>query len=97
MCGLSKATKISQFSDVIPQKIVERLELIYEDVEDVDLFIAGISETPVKGKYISAFCSLTNRLTGKIFTEYMLMYERNLHRKKWNSILINDGENRVSY
>ena len=50
MCGLPKATKIKQFSDVIPQKIVERLELIYEDVDDVDLFIAGISETPVKGK-----------------------------------------------
>ena len=55
MCGLPKATKIKQFSDVIPQKIVERLELIYEDVDDVDLFIAGISETPVKGKP-SFFC-----------------------------------------
>ena len=35
-------------------QIVERLKLIYEDVEDVDLFIAGISETPVPGHYADA-------------------------------------------
>jgi peroxidase len=49
LCGLSKASKIKQFSDIIPEKIVDRLALIYEDVDDVDLFIGGISETPVKG------------------------------------------------
>ncbi len=31
--------------------------------------------------YISAFCSLSDRLTDKIFTEKMLMYDGNLHRK----------------
>ncbi len=32
--------------------------------------------------YISVFCSLTDILTDKIFTEYMLIGKRNLHRKK---------------
>ncbi len=28
-----------------------------------------------------AFCSITDRQTNKIFTEYMLIYEGNLHKK----------------
>jgi hypothetical protein len=28
---------------------VERMKLIYDHVDDVDLFVAGISETPVPG------------------------------------------------
>ena len=28
-----------------------------------------------------AFCSITDRQTDKIFTEYMLIYEGNLHKK----------------
>ena len=32
--------------------------------------------------YISAFCSQTGRPTDKIFTEKMLIYEGNLHKKK---------------
>jgi len=34
---------------VIPQKIVERLKKVYKDVDDVDLFIGGISESPLPG------------------------------------------------
>ncbi len=28
-----------------------------------------------------AFCSITNRHTEKIFTEYMIIYDGNLHKK----------------
>ena len=34
--------------------------------------------TPISSK---AFCSITDRQTDKIFTEYMLIYERNLPKK----------------
>jgi hypothetical protein len=34
---------------LITAKIVERMKLIYDHVDDVDLFVAGISETPVPG------------------------------------------------
>ena len=46
VCGLGSASSFSALSDLIPREIVERLQLLYEDVEDVDLFIAGISERP---------------------------------------------------
>ena len=37
-------------ADTIPHKIVERLQMIYRDVDDIDLFIGGIVETSVPGK-----------------------------------------------
>ena len=43
-----------------------------------------------------AFCSLTDRLTGKSFVEYILIYERNVYRKNQTSILIIGRENRVT-
>ena len=49
LCGLKRIKDFDFFNDMIPIKIVERLKLIYEDVDDVDLFIGGISETPVAG------------------------------------------------
>ena len=44
-----RATAFEEFNDYIPIEIVKRFELIYAHVDDVDLFIAGISEQPVAG------------------------------------------------
>ena len=52
LCGFSRAEKFSQLSDLIPAKIVERLKLIYADVDDVDLFIGGISEAAAVGSLL---------------------------------------------
>ena len=49
LCGLGRASRFSQMSDLIPAVIVERLQLIYQHVDDVDLFIGGLSESPVAG------------------------------------------------
>jgi len=49
LCGLKRVTDFDYFNDFIPIKIVERLKLIYDHVDDVDMFIGGISETPVPG------------------------------------------------
>ena len=38
--------------DYIPYEIVERLKMIYEDVDDVDLFIGGISESNTVGSLL---------------------------------------------
>ncbi len=46
--------------------------------------------------YISAFCSLIDRPTDKIFTEKMIICKTNLHNTNGTSILISDRENRVS-
>merc|ERR1712048_319906 len=49
ICGLKRVEEFDYFQDLIPVKIVERLKLIYENVDDVDLFIGGISEVAVPG------------------------------------------------
>jgi len=52
LCGLHKVSRIDQFADIIPSEIVDRLKLIYDDVNDVDLFIGGISESPAPGALV---------------------------------------------
>jgi len=49
LCGLNRVKEFDYFGDMIPVRIVERFKLIYSDVDDVDLFIGGISEIPVPG------------------------------------------------
>ena len=46
LCGLGRVGRFDFLTDVIPTKIVERFKLIYTSVDDIDLFIGGISETP---------------------------------------------------
>jgi len=49
LCGLTRVKEFSYLKDLIPEKIVERLQLIYDDVDDIDLFIGGVSEVPAPG------------------------------------------------
>ena len=45
MCGLGRVNSFDLLADLIPVKIVERLKLLYAHVDDIDLFVGGISET----------------------------------------------------
>jgi len=49
LCGLKKVKSFDRLADSIPKRIIERLKILYKDVDDVDLFIGGISETAVPG------------------------------------------------
>lgn len=49
VCGLKRVENFDLLTDLIPAKIVERLKLIYDHVDDIDMFIGGISEAPVAG------------------------------------------------
>ncbi|XP_057375639.1 peroxidase-like [Daphnia carinata] len=49
LCGLRRATNFKDLLDVISPAIVERFELLYDTVDDIDLFIGGISESKVEG------------------------------------------------
>ena len=49
LCGLGRMETFTELSDLIPRAIVERFQLIYKHVDDVDLFIGGLSETSVPG------------------------------------------------
>ena len=50
--SLKSAFRFDYLVDFIPAKIVERFKLIYQDVDDVDLFIGGITETPLPGAIV---------------------------------------------
>ncbi|KAK4008306.1 hypothetical protein OUZ56_013450 [Daphnia magna] len=49
LCGLHRAKDFKDLLDVISPAIVERFELLYDSVDDIDLFIGGISESKVEG------------------------------------------------
>ena len=44
VCGLGRVKHFDLLTDLIPVKIVERLKLLYAHVDDIDLFVGGISE-----------------------------------------------------
>ena len=48
VCGYGRVSSFDLLTDLIPVKIVERLKLLYTHVDDVDLFVGGISETAEK-------------------------------------------------
>ncbi|CAH2243362.1 jg21402 [Pararge aegeria aegeria] len=48
-CGLPVPTTFQEMTDFIPKKNVEILQLIYENLEDVDLVVAGSLEINVPG------------------------------------------------
>ena len=52
LCGLGKAKSFDRLANLIPRKIVQKMKEIYESVDDVDLFIGGISETPASGSIL---------------------------------------------
>ena len=52
LCGMKRVTSFNGFGDLIPKQIVQRLKLVYKDVDDVDLFIGGISEPSVSGALV---------------------------------------------
>ncbi|KAA0203707.1 Peroxidase-like [Hyalella azteca] len=48
-CGLPRARSFEDLLDVMPGPVVQRLSGVYDSVDDIDLFIAGIAERPVPG------------------------------------------------
>ena len=49
LCGLKRVEEFDYLQDFIPEKIVQRLRLIYDSVDDIDLFIGGVAEAPAPG------------------------------------------------
>ncbi|XP_032786422.2 peroxidase [Daphnia magna] len=49
LCGLPRAQHFRDLLDVISPAILERFELLYDSVDDIDLFIGGVSERKAEG------------------------------------------------
>ena len=52
LCGLGRAKSFDRLTNLIPRNIVEKMKEVYESVDDVDLFMGGISETPAPGSIV---------------------------------------------
>ncbi|XP_037793052.1 chorion peroxidase-like [Penaeus monodon] len=51
-CGLPLITKFKQLRRVMDNGVVQSLKRVYKHVDDIDLFIGGMAETPVKGSLV---------------------------------------------
>ncbi|XP_077975322.1 myeloperoxidase-like [Styela clava] len=49
LCGLTKAKVFGDFSNEIPTDIINRLRLVYDSVNDIDLYVGGLAENLVDG------------------------------------------------
>ena len=90
LCGFGRAEKFSQLSDLIPVKIVERLKLIYADVDDVDLFIGGISEAAAVGSLLGP----TFQVFKLLFVRTIIILIFQVHR--WGSVQEASARRQVS-
>jgi peroxidase len=54
LCGLPSATSFQQMQNlsILPAQVITLMATIYESVEDIDLFVAGISEARLTGAII---------------------------------------------
>ena len=68
LCGLEKAKSFDRLANLIPRKIVSKMKEIYESVDDVDLFIGGISETPAPGSILGPTFQVPLTTLFKLFT-----------------------------
>ena len=59
--GLGKVTRFSDLEDTFSQKQIAKFKLVYKNVKDVDMFMAGITENPTPGSRL-----------GSVFTAILL-------------------------
>ncbi|XP_050718904.1 chorion peroxidase-like isoform X4 [Eriocheir sinensis] len=48
VCGLRRARDFADLQDQIIPRIIQRLQSLYRSVDDIDLFVGGMSETPLR-------------------------------------------------
>ncbi|KAK7002154.1 hypothetical protein SK128_016026, partial [Halocaridina rubra] len=52
ICGLPLARDFNDLIDVMPAQVAGQLQSLYQDVNDIDLFIGGIAENPTAGSLL---------------------------------------------
>ncbi|CAH0564612.1 unnamed protein product [Brassicogethes aeneus] len=48
-CGLSPIKSWDDLKDIIPKETLARLQSLYDDIDDIDLFTGGLAEKPLRG------------------------------------------------
>ena len=52
LCGLKKAESFSDLADVLTEEQISAVSSVYTHVDDIDLFIAGLMESPLSGSLL---------------------------------------------
>ena len=67
-CGLQLATDFSDLSDTMSQDQIDKLTSVYNHVDDIDLYIAGLMETPTSGSLLGPTfsCIIADQVKGKL-------------------------------
>ena len=52
LCQLEVATEFSDLSDTMSPEHIDKLKSVYNHVDDIDLYIAGLMETPTFGSLL---------------------------------------------
>ena len=52
LCGLKKAETFSDLTDVMTEDQINDLSSVYAHVDDIDLYMAGLMESPVSGSLL---------------------------------------------
>ncbi|KAK4008474.1 hypothetical protein OUZ56_013614 [Daphnia magna] len=54
LCGVGHATNFDDLADSIDPVIIQHFKEVYNSVDDIDLFIGGVSETKSEGSYVGS-------------------------------------------
>ena len=52
LCGLRRAETFSELSDVMTEDQISHLSSLYSHVDDIDLYLAGLMESPLSGSLL---------------------------------------------
>ena len=69
ICGMPKACSWSSTPAEIPAHLWDKLSDLYEAPSDIDLFSAGLAETPLKGAHVGpTFACIIGRQVNLLLT-----------------------------
>ena len=77
MCGLQLATDFSDLSDIMSEEQINKLASVYKHVDDIDLYIAGLMETPVSGSLLGPTfsCIIADQVSHQKFQDKSVLFE----------------------
>jgi hypothetical protein len=52
LCNLRKAQTFEDLANEMPKEVIDRFKVIYENVNDIDLYSGGLSENPLDGAIV---------------------------------------------
>ncbi|CAL4071849.1 unnamed protein product, partial [Meganyctiphanes norvegica] len=107
LCGLRKATSFNDLADTMLPHTVQRMQQSYASVDDIDMFVGGMSEKPVLGGILGpTFLCIVGDQFARLKKADRYFYElggqagsfkieqlQEIRRTSWARILCDNSEN----